>query len=135
MSRRSRPSAAGSTWIEGMQSSDGGWAAFDVDNVQTLCRELPFCDFGELIDPPSADVTAHVLEALAGREQHGEARSSAASRGCFAPRRTTDPGSGAGAPTTSTALAPRFPASSPAGVPTDHPAIRRAVTWLERASE
>ena len=59
----------GLAWIEGMQSRDGGWAAFDVDNVQTLCRALPFCDFGELIDPPSADVTAHVLEALAGREQ------------------------------------------------------------------
>ena len=52
-------------WIEGMQCRDGGWGAFDVDNTQTLCRELPFCDFGELIDPPSADVTAHVVEMLA----------------------------------------------------------------------
>ena len=60
-------------WIEGMQCRDGGWAAFDVDNTQTLCRELPFCDFGELIDPPSADVTAHVVEMLAalGRASHG----------------------------------------------------------------
>ncbi len=54
----------GLNWIVGMQSRDGGWAAFDVDNVQTLCRELPYCDFGELIDPSSADVTAHVLEVL-----------------------------------------------------------------------
>ena len=52
-------------WIEGMQCHDGGWGAFDVDNTQTLCRDLPFCDFGELIDPPSADVTAHVVEMLA----------------------------------------------------------------------
>jgi len=52
-------------WIEGMQCRDGGWGAFDVDNTRTLCRELPFCDFGELIDPPSADVTAHVVEMLA----------------------------------------------------------------------
>ena len=51
-------------WTVGMQCADGGWAAFDVDNTQTLCRELPFCDFGELIDPPSADVTAHVVEML-----------------------------------------------------------------------
>ncbi|MGD1011625.1 MAG: squalene--hopene cyclase [Acidimicrobiales bacterium] len=51
-------------WIEGMQCQDGGWGAFDVDNIQTLCRELPFCDFGALTDPPSADVTAHVLEML-----------------------------------------------------------------------
>jgi squalene-hopene/tetraprenyl-beta-curcumene cyclase len=52
-------------WLLGMQCRDGGWGAFDVDNTQTLCRELPFCDFGELIDPPSADVTAHVVEMLA----------------------------------------------------------------------
>ena len=56
-----------------MQCRDGGWAAFDVDNTQTLCRELPFCDFGELIDPPSADVTAHVVEMLAAVGARGEA--------------------------------------------------------------
>ena len=34
---------------------------------RALVRELPFCDFGEVIDPPSADVTAHVVEMLAAR--------------------------------------------------------------------
>jgi squalene-hopene/tetraprenyl-beta-curcumene cyclase len=48
-----------------MQSSDGGWAAFDVDNCRAVIRDLPFCDFGEVIDPPSADVTAHAVEVLA----------------------------------------------------------------------
>ena len=57
--------ARGMNWVVGMRSADGGWGAFDVDNTRTLCRELPFCDFGELIDPPSADVTAHVVEFLA----------------------------------------------------------------------
>jgi squalene-hopene/tetraprenyl-beta-curcumene cyclase len=52
-------------WIVGMESRDGAWGAFDADNVQALCKELPFCDFGEVIDPPSADVTAHVVELLA----------------------------------------------------------------------
>jgi len=52
-------------WIVGMQSKNGGWAAFDVDNTSPLPAKLPFCDFGEVTDPPSADVTAHVLEALA----------------------------------------------------------------------
>ncbi len=52
-------------WIVGMQSKNGGWAAFDVDNTSSLPAKLPFCDFGEVTDPPSADVTAHVLEALA----------------------------------------------------------------------
>ena len=51
-------------WTEGMQCSDGGYAAFDVDNTRKLCEHLPFCDFGEVIDPPSADVTAHAIEML-----------------------------------------------------------------------
>jgi squalene-hopene/tetraprenyl-beta-curcumene cyclase len=52
-------------WLEGMQSTGGGWGAFDADNTRELCRRLPFCDFGEVIDPPSADVTAHIVEFLA----------------------------------------------------------------------
>ena len=45
-----------------MQSSNGGWGAFDVDNDKTFLAEIPFADFGELLDPPTADVTAHALE-------------------------------------------------------------------------
>jgi squalene-hopene/tetraprenyl-beta-curcumene cyclase len=52
-------------WTAGMQSRDGGWAAFDADNTRTLATKLPFCDFGAVTDPPSADVTAHVVEMLA----------------------------------------------------------------------
>ena len=52
-------------WVEGMQSSGGGWGAFDADNTRSLVRELPFLDFGEVIDEPSADVTAHAVEMLA----------------------------------------------------------------------
>jgi squalene-hopene/tetraprenyl-beta-curcumene cyclase len=55
----------GVAWMLGMQSTTGGWAAFDVDNTSELCDKLPFCDFGAVTDPPSSDVTAHVLEALA----------------------------------------------------------------------
>jgi squalene-hopene/tetraprenyl-beta-curcumene cyclase len=63
-------------WIVGMQSDDGGWGAFDADNTRTIVRELPFCDFGEVIDPPSADVTAHAVELLV-QEQGRTARDSA----------------------------------------------------------
>ena len=90
--RRTRRSA----WTEGMQCRDGGWGAFDVDNTQALCRELPFCDFGELTDPPSADVTAHVVEMLANLGPSGRGRPSGGSAGCSMPRRPTVPGSAAG---------------------------------------
>ena len=51
-------------WVLGMQSSNGGWAAFDKDNTKFLVAKIPFADFGEALDPPSVDVTAHVLEML-----------------------------------------------------------------------
>ena len=54
----------GVEWTLAMQSSNGGWAAFDKDNNTRLLARIPFADFGEVLDPPSADVTAHVLEAL-----------------------------------------------------------------------
>jgi squalene-hopene/tetraprenyl-beta-curcumene cyclase len=57
--------ARGVAWSLGMQSGDGGWAAFDVDNTSKLPAKLPFCDFGAVTDPPSADVTAHMVEMLA----------------------------------------------------------------------
>jgi squalene-hopene/tetraprenyl-beta-curcumene cyclase len=52
-------------WTAGMQSRSGGWGAFDVDNEAFWLYKLPFCDFGKVTDEPSADVTAHALEALA----------------------------------------------------------------------
>jgi squalene-hopene/tetraprenyl-beta-curcumene cyclase len=63
--------ARGLDWAAGMVSADGGWGAFDADNTRALVTKLPFCDFGEVIDPPSADVTAHVVEALAAEGRAG----------------------------------------------------------------
>ena len=51
-------------WVFGMQSDNGGWGAFDKDNSKPILTKIPFSDFGEAIDPPSVDVTAHVLEGL-----------------------------------------------------------------------
>jgi squalene-hopene/tetraprenyl-beta-curcumene cyclase len=51
-------------WLVGMQSSSGGWGAFDKDNNKKILTRIPFCDFGEALDPPSVDVTAHVVEAF-----------------------------------------------------------------------
>jgi squalene-hopene/tetraprenyl-beta-curcumene cyclase len=51
-------------WVRAMQSSNGGWGAFDKDNDKWILTQIPFCDFGEVLDPPSADLTGHKLEAL-----------------------------------------------------------------------
>ncbi len=51
-------------WLIAMQCRNGGWAAFDRDNDNRLLTKIPFCDFGEVLDPPSVDVTAHALEGL-----------------------------------------------------------------------
>ncbi|MFF0496210.1 squalene--hopene cyclase [Nocardia aobensis] len=59
-------------WTVGMQSADGGWGAFDADNTSILPTKLPFCDFGAVTDPPSADVTAHVVEMLAVLGRSGD---------------------------------------------------------------
>jgi squalene-hopene/tetraprenyl-beta-curcumene cyclase len=49
-----------------MRSKNGAWGAFDKDNTRQLVYRLPFADFGAMLDLPSEDVTAHVLELLAG---------------------------------------------------------------------
>jgi squalene-hopene/tetraprenyl-beta-curcumene cyclase len=54
----------GVNWMVGLQCDNGGWAAFDKNNTRKYLSQLPFSDFGEVLDPPSADVTAHVLEML-----------------------------------------------------------------------
>jgi squalene-hopene/tetraprenyl-beta-curcumene cyclase len=58
-------------WLAGMQSSNGGFAAFDVDNTHYILNEIPFADHGALLDPPTSDVTARVVAAMAlvGRAQ------------------------------------------------------------------
>jgi squalene-hopene/tetraprenyl-beta-curcumene cyclase len=52
-------------WAVGMQSKNGGWAAFDADNEYYYLNEIPFADHGALLDPPTADVTARCVSMLA----------------------------------------------------------------------
>ena len=58
-------------WVKGLQSGNGGWAAFDVDNTYDYLNNIPFADHGALIDPPTEDVTARCVSMLA---QLGETR-------------------------------------------------------------
>src|SRR5712672_1449342 len=68
--------ARGREWIEGMQSRDGGWAAFDANNLEYYLNNIPFSDHGAMLDPPTEDVTARCVSMLT---QLGEtARSSRA---------------------------------------------------------
>jgi squalene-hopene/tetraprenyl-beta-curcumene cyclase len=122
----------GAQWLMGMQSSDGGWGAFDADNCRRVIRDLPFCDFGEVIDPPSADVTAHAVEMLAalGRADGHSARrgvdwllASQEPEGSWFGRWGVNHVYGTGAV---------VPALIAAGVSRDDDVIRRAVAWLER---
>ena len=52
-------------WIIGMQSKNGGWGSFDVDNTHYYLNHIPFADHGALLDPPTADVSARCLSFLA----------------------------------------------------------------------
>ena len=116
-----------------MQSRNGGWGAFDVDNQAMWLYKIPFCDFGKVTDEPSADVTAHALEIL-GREDYP----ATTARGLeWLLAEQEDDGSwfgrwgvnhlyGTGA---------ALPALEACGVPSDHPAMRRAVAWLDSVQQ
>jgi squalene-hopene/tetraprenyl-beta-curcumene cyclase len=55
----------GLEWLLAMQSSDGGWAAFDADNNWEFLNKVPFADHNAMLDPTCPDITGRVLEALA----------------------------------------------------------------------
>jgi squalene-hopene/tetraprenyl-beta-curcumene cyclase len=118
----------GVAWTLGMESKTGGWGAFDADNVRGLMRKLPFCDFGEVIDPPSADVTAHVVEMLAGEGLD-------TSRGVewlLAAQEPDGSWFGRWGANYVYGTGHVLPALVAAGLPPDHAAIRRGADWLER---
>jgi squalene-hopene/tetraprenyl-beta-curcumene cyclase len=129
--RRRAAIARGLQWMIGMQSRDGGWGAFDAENTRTLIAELPFFDFGAVIDPPSADVTAHVVEALAllghgagepARRGVAWLRAAQEDDGSWFGRWGVNHVYGTGAV---------LPALIAGGVDPAEPCIRRAVAWLE----
>lgn len=72
--------ARGREWVEGLQSRDGGWAAFDADNTHHYLNNIPFADHGALLDPPSADLTARCVSMLAQLDEEAPT-SPALSRG------------------------------------------------------
>jgi squalene-hopene/tetraprenyl-beta-curcumene cyclase len=55
-------------WLTNMQSGDGGWAAFDVDNDWAILNKVPFADHNAMLDPTCPDITGRVMEALCRRK-------------------------------------------------------------------
>jgi squalene-hopene/tetraprenyl-beta-curcumene cyclase len=118
-------------WLNGMQSEDGGFAAYDADNTHYHLNEIPFADHGAMLDPPTADVTARVVAAMSriGRSQDKPALERAIA---YLRRQQEPDGSwfgrwgsnyiyGTWSVLTGLALA---------GVSNHDPAVRRAVSWL-----
>jgi squalene-hopene/tetraprenyl-beta-curcumene cyclase len=126
----------GARWLTGMASRDGGYGSFDADNTRKLCTRLPFCDFGAVIDPPTADVTAHVVEALVARGGAADGRTASATvrRAVVWLLKEQEPdGSWFGRWGANHVYGTGcvVPALVAAGVQPQKPVIRRAVGWLE----
>jgi len=120
-------------WLVGMQSSNGGFAAFDADNTYYHLNQIPFADHGALLDPPTSDVTARVVTVLAriGRPQDRAAleraiaylRAEQEPDGSWFGRWGTNYIYGTWSVLTAFAQAHIGP---------DDPAVHRAVLWLKR---
>src|SRR5205807_6232486 len=120
----------GLDWIVGMQSSGGGWGAFDVDNDKLWLYRIPFCDFGKVTDEPSSDVTAHALEALARERAHAEV----VARGLdWLLGEQEDDGSwfGRWGVNHLYGTAAALPALEACGYEPEHPVMCRATAWLD----
>jgi squalene-hopene/tetraprenyl-beta-curcumene cyclase len=118
-------------WSLGMQSRDGAWGAFDADNDSPFPNRLPFCDFGEVIDPPSADVTAHMVEMLCGEGRRDDPRVRRAVSWLLSEQEAGGAWFGRWGVNYVYGTGSVVPALVAAGLPASHPAVRRAVGWLE----
>ena len=119
-------------WVEGLQSKDGGWGAFDADNSYHYLNNIPFADHGALLDPPTADVSARCISMLAQLGATQET-SEVMKRGvAYLLKEQEKDGSWYGRwgmnyiyGTWSSLCALNV-----AGLGADHPAMRKAVDWL-----
>jgi squalene-hopene/tetraprenyl-beta-curcumene cyclase len=124
--------ARGREWIEGMQSRDGGWGAFDVNNLEYYLNNIPFSDHGALLDPPTEDVTARCVSMLAQLGETVHSSKAVAAGVAYLRRTQLAEGSWYGRwglnyiyGTWSVLCA-----LNAAGVAHDDPALRKAVDWL-----
>ncbi|HEX7341749.1 MAG TPA: squalene--hopene cyclase [Rhodanobacteraceae bacterium] len=119
-------------WLVGMQSRNGGFAAFDANNTHYWLNQIPFADHGALLDPPTSDVSARVLTLLAKLDRPQDQtvrrrvldylRAEQTDAGCWFGRWGTNYIYG----TWSVLMA-----MEAAGVDADDPAVQKAIAWLK----
>ena len=119
-------------WVIGMQSSDGGWGAFEPENTHLYLNHIPFADHGALLDPPTADVSARCVSFLA---QIGMTDDDPVIRRALAYLRKEQEADGSWFGRWGTNYIygtwSVLCALNAAGVPHDDPAMVKAVAWLE----
>ncbi len=129
--RKRRAVEEGTRWMLSMQCGDGGWGAFDVENTKQFLTQIPFADFGEVLDPPTADVTAHALEFLGRKGYRGEYPPAARALAFLYELQEPD-GSwwGRWGVNYIYGLGAVLPALAELGESMTQPAVRKAVGWL-----
>lgn len=118
-------------WILGMQSSNGAWGAFDINNDRQYLNHIPFADHGALLDPPTEDVSARCISFLAQLGNPDD--QPAIARGIEYLRQVQQPdGSWFGRWGTNYIYGTWsvLCALNAAGVPPDDPMVIRATDWL-----
>ncbi len=121
-------------WLAGMQSTNGGFAAFDADNHHLHLNDIPFADHGALLDPPTEDVSARVATLLGHLGKEADDREAVRNRLIEYLGRTQAPegcwwgrwGSNYIYGTWSVLVA-----LETLGVPADDSRVQRAADWLE----
>jgi len=118
-------------WLAGMQSANGAFAAYDMDNTYYYLNAIPFADHDALLDPPTSDVTARVVAAMARAERPKDKpvleraiaylRGEQEDNGSWFGRWGTNYIYGTWSVLSALALA---------GISRHDPAVRRAVSWL-----
>jgi squalene-hopene/tetraprenyl-beta-curcumene cyclase len=121
----------GAEWLRGMQSQGGGWGAFDADNTSYYLNHIPFADHGALLDPPTADVSARCVSILAHMAP-GKSDQVVRDGVDYLLREQEADGSWFGRWGTNYIYGTwsSLCALNAAGLPHEHEAYRKAVTWL-----
>ncbi len=125
-------------WVCGMQSKNGGFAAFDANNTHAYLNHIPFADHGALLDPPTSDVSARLALVLGGLARHDDKyRPHLEACLTFLQNEQEENGAWFGRWGTNyiygtwSVLA----GLTRAGIRSDHPMIRRAAAWLKSVQQ